>query len=451
MSLRALLLLWAALSSLIAALLAIALPRLLPGYSNWSTTAQLLTLVLMLLPLMLLLVYRLSRPLRQGLAALEAGILNFADGDFSTTLPPRGSPETRALAEQYNAMAIKLRQERFTLHQRELILDKVLQNSPMLVLLTDARGRIVLANRETEQFFGQTGLEGQNLSELLAPYDTHTQALFDATTDGLYPLHSDQQADTYYLVQGQFHLHGQPHRLILARQLTRELARQEAAAWKKVIRVISHELNNSLAPISSMSHSGRALLPEQSDPRLHRVFSAIEERCQSLNRFIQGYATFAKLPTPQPQLVSWHAFIEGLRAQYPFVLQGELPALSGWFDASQMERAMVNLLKNAHESGSDADAITLSIETLDSGVSLRVSDRGQGMSQATLNQALIPFYSTKRQGTGLGLALCREIAEAHGGQMQLQNRPDGGVSVSLWLPEGLASVAAGAAEKLKRG
>ncbi|MBY6185708.1 PAS domain-containing protein [Marinobacter hydrocarbonoclasticus] len=435
LSLTALLTLVSLLTALLAALIAVALSQLLPELGPLPAWGQLLVIAALLWPALMALMFQLTRPLRQGLASLEAGVLNFTDADFSTTLPVRGSPETRALAEHYNRMAVKLRQERYTLHQRELILDKVIQNSPVLVLLVDQNQRIILANRETEQFFGQSQLEGQSLETLLRPLEGDSQALFNARQDGLYTLPGpDNQSETYHLVQGQFQLHNQPHRLILARRFTRELARQEAAAWKKVIRVISHELNNSLAPISSMSHSGRAMLSEQSDPRLQRVFNTIEERCNSLNRFIQGYATFAKLPKPQPDVVPWLPFIDGLKAQYPFVLTGDLPRHPGWFDVSQLERVMVNLLKNAHESGSEPSAITLTLQEVGRGVRLEINDQGSGMSPATLNQALLPFYSTKHQGTGLGLALCREITEAHGGQIQLQNRPEGGLKVSLWLP-----------------
>ncbi|WP_028108476.1 sensor histidine kinase [Ferrimonas futtsuensis] len=435
MSLRVLLVLMSLLASLLAAAGAMAIQQVLPTFGPMPVWVQLLVLVsLLFVPLVTLLFY-LTRPLRQGLASLEAGVLNFSDSDFSASLPVRGSPEIKALSVHYNQMAVKLRQERYTLHQRELILDKVIQNSPVMVLLTDQERRVILANRDTERFFGQSQLEGLSLDSLLQNQPDAVSTLFTAQQDGLYQLKlTEGSSDTYHLVQGRFQLHNRPHRLILIRCLTRELARQEAAAWKKVIRVISHELNNSLAPISSMSHSGRSLLDAHSDRRLQRVFNTIEERCDSLNRFIQGYATFAKLPAPRPEAVSWTEFIQGLSAQYGFKLDGTLPGQPGWFDPSQLERVLVNLLKNAAESGSEPAEITLSVCTNDSGVQMVVRDRGSGMNAAVLDQALLPFYSTKHQGTGLGLALCREIVEAHGGQIQLQNRQGGGLKAAIWLP-----------------
>jgi signal transduction histidine kinase len=113
----------------------------------------------------------------------------------------------------------------------------------------------------------------------------------------------------------------------------------------------------------------------------------------------------------------------------------------GHFDVTQFEQVLINLLKNAHESGSDVADIGVAVETVPGGWQLRVVDRGTGMQEDVLANALLPFYSTKPEGTGLGLTLCREIVEAHGGRMSLANRADGGVTVTIFLPDQLRSVA----------
>ena len=148
------------------------------------------------------------------------------------------------------------------------------------------------------------------------------------------------------------------------------------------------------------------------------------------------FETFAKLPTPRVEAVAWKALVDRLRAQLAFELDGALPEAPARFDAAQLEQALVNLIRNAHESGSPPAEVKLKVTRLGhAGVAIEVGDRGAGMTETVLAQALLPFYSTKKGGTGLGLALVREIAEAHGGRVSLANRPGGGLSVTMTLPQ----------------
>jgi signal transduction histidine kinase len=234
--------------------------------------------------------------------------------------------------------------------------------------------------------------------------------------------------------RGSFRLNGRIHELVLLRQLTAELRRQEVQTWKKVIRVISHELNNSLAPIASLAHSSAELLRRGQTERLPEALSTIEDRARHLEGFIRDYARFAKLPSPRSEPLEWRRFAEQLRTQVEFAMDVQPADGIARFDAAQMEQALLNLLKNAHESGSPAGDVRLSIRRTPEGWRIEVLDRGSGMNEAVLANALLPFYSTKRHGTGLGLALAREIAEAHGGRIALLNRQDGGLCVSMVLP-----------------
>lgn len=381
----------------------------------------------------------LTRHIGRSLDSLEIGLLNFSDNDFSVSIPEHGEGQLKTLAQLFNHSAAKLRQERQYIYQRELLLDKVIQSSPNVMLLLNDHQKLIYANDAARHLFHIKGkMEGLSLDELLVNLPEEFALALKHEKSGLFAMGEDE-VDTWYLSRGEFLLNNQQHHLILLKQMTRELNRQEVAVWKKVIRIISHELNNSVAPIASMVNSGRLLTKEMDNPKLKLIFDTIENRTNHLSQFIFNYARFAKLPLPQRSHVNWAQFTSQLTQHYPFKLTHALPDEDGYFDRGQLEQVLLNLLKNAHESGSKPEDVSLSIrhQTLVDGVgfSIKIEDRGAGMSGEVLEQALLPFYSTKQSGTGLGLPLCREIIEAHDGSISMHNRSDGGLAVQLWLPQ----------------
>ena len=370
--------------------------------------------------------------------AVRDGVMSLRDHDFSMSITPMPEGELKELVLAYNSLGDLLRRERLDLYQRELLLDTVIQTTPLVMVLTDSAGRIVYSNIAARQlFYDGRKLEGLDFQALVADAATPLREALNATQDTLFTIDVGSEPQVYHLSQRGFLLNAQPHRLILLKQLTRELAAQEVAIWKKVIRVIAHELNNSLAPISSLVHSGRLLAREQDLPdplQLERVFTTIGERTAHLTSFIDGYARFAKLPRPRMAPVSWADFLAGLEGALRFRIERPLPERQASFDAGQLEQVMINLLKNAAESGSSTDNIAVTVREEREGFTVEVADRGSGLADNVLRDALLPFYSTKPTGTGLGLTLCREIVEAHGGRLSITNRPGGGALVSVWLP-----------------
>jgi len=411
--------------------------------AHYAVPAELtlLTLLVVGLPLSAWLIARLLRPLDVVVSGVADGIRSFRDHDFSVRLAYRSDDELGELVRLYNDVGGLLQEERHLLRQRELLLQTALDRSPAAIMLVGPTGRIVYGNREARQLLlGGAPLEGRSYGELRDGCPPAMQEVMASDTDGLFTVREGDRAETFHLSRRSFRLNYRRHELLLLRRMTGELGRQEAEIWKRVLRVVSHELNNSLAPISSLVHSARIIA---TDPRhAHRadeVFVTLRERLDHLQRFLDGYARFARLPRPRPEAVDWSRFLETVQ-DFPQVrLVGTLPAGPGWFDPAQIRQVLVNLFKNAVEAseglaGGETE-VGLRVESApEGGAWIQVTDHGPGMDEETMRQALLPFYSTKQGGSGLGLALCREILEAHGGKIALQSRPGEGTVVTCWLP-----------------
>jgi two-component system, NtrC family, nitrogen regulation sensor histidine kinase NtrY len=397
----------------------------------WIAVA--ITLAL-LLPLLVYHVRRAFAPMNSLFRALAGTVASYRDGDFGFGLSWRGKGELAELVAAHNHLGDALREQRLALVQRELLLDTMVQHTPVAMLLVDPHHRIVHGNLAARKLLGDGHkLEGQSFDALLERTPEALREALQRGGDGMFTVGDDDNEDIYHLSRRSFRLNGRKHELVLLRQLTAELRRQEVQTWKKVIRVISHELNNSLAPIASLAHSGAELLRRGQYERLPNALATIEERARHLEGFIRDYARFAKLPAPRLESVEWSRFLAQLRTQVEFAYEGPSDPGFARVDAAQLEQCLLNLLKNAHESGSAPHQVTLALRRLPGAWRIEVLDRGSGMNEAVLANALLPFYSTKRHGTGLGLALAREIAEAHGGRIALLNREGGGLCVSLTL------------------
>jgi two-component system, NtrC family, nitrogen regulation sensor histidine kinase NtrY len=319
-------------------------------------------------------------------------------------------------------------------------LSAALEHDPGAVLLVDDEGNIVYANMATRTRLSIDGpLIGKPAREI---FERLHPDLREALVSGLDAIVAEKpgyslagSGEALLVSSRPISIEQRPHFLYTMRPVTREIRRQELEHWKKLIRVLSHELNNSVAPIVSLMNTAQKLNDQGAkDARLAKIFATIGERTEHLLTFLESYRSIARLPMPTQRYVWWNDFVAGLRAQKEFRIEGALPSSPGLFDPIQFERVIINAINNAFEAGSPPADVEFSVEQSEAGTKIEIRDRGVGMSEATLKQATLPFFSTKPGGTGIGLALSREIVEAHGGQLTLANREGGGLTVAILLP-----------------
>jgi len=417
---------------------------------SWSIP---LALVISLIFVWLFLAVFLS-PIKSLILALEVGVNAFKDKDFSITIHDDKYKEFSLIIDAYNDLSKVLRDERMAIYQRELLLDTVIQSTPVALILTNNHGHIVYSNIAAKTLLNQNArLEGMKFTDIMKgmPADLYQASMLKQ--DGLFTEKLDDEMVVYNLNCQTFNLNSKPHHLYLYKNLTAEISRKENDIWKQVIRLISHELNNSLAPITSLTNSAQKIVKSKDNYHmLPDMLSTISRRSSHLHQFIAQYANFARLPKPQRKPVKMDSFLASIEHichieiatnQTEFATNkvtgdknSQIKCSNGQsveFDATQIEQVLINLIKNAKESGSPLNEVKLYVEKLANEMIFTLVDRGKGMTESQLQQALLPFFTTKVEGTGVGLALCNEIVIAHGGKLRIGNRENGGLSVTFSL------------------
>src|SRR5579883_2444078 len=234
-----------------------------------------------------------------------------------------------------------------------------------------------------------------------------------------------------------FRQRGVPHTLLVLSDVSAALREEERLAWRRLIRVLGHEISNSLAPIKSIAGTLRSRLPQSNGllPDFDRGLGVIESRAESLNRFVQAYRQLAQLPAPAMRRVPLRPLLErvvSLETRLEVEIESA-PAVDVFVDADQMEQLLINLVRNGVEAARsacedataaglphDAPAVTLRTKVEGDFLCVSIEDNGPGLTNPA--NLFVPFYTTKKTGSGVGLVLARQIAEAHGGTLELRNR-----------------------------
>jgi two-component system, NtrC family, nitrogen regulation sensor histidine kinase NtrY len=359
----------------------------------------------------------------------------------------RGGRQADALGElalEINQFADLLQRQRLEELEASALLSCVISSMDAPVLAFDPEHRLRLLNPAAERIFHLTAeralastADELRLAGLL---DQPDQGIMVLTSKG-YPVH-------WMVRRSSFRQRGIPHTLLVLSDVSIALREQERDAWQRLIRVIGHEINNSLTPIKSIAGSLRSWIhkAETTDDEdmfnLDRGLSIIENRAQSLNRFIQAYRQLAQLPPPALQPVWLPSLVERVAALETRV-EVQLkpgPDITLHVDPDQMEQLIINLLRNAAEAAvarfPDAVSkgeVTITWQDTAQAVIILIEDNGIGLTNPS--NLFVPFYTTKPGGSGIGLALARQICEAHGGFLQVSNRVDAqGCAAEIRLP-----------------
>lgn len=377
---------------------------------------------------------RVIRPI-QTLSNMMAAL---REGDFSIRArvePDANDPLSLAYFE-VNALEEILREQRLGAVEASAMLRRVLEKIPLVVFAFDEHEALRLVNRAGERLLGQPAerLIGKSAREL---------RLHDAlsgpaprTMEVSYPGGTGR----WELRRSIARQEGDRLQLLVLSDLSRALREEERAAWRRIVRVLGHEINNSLAPIKSITGSLQNLIkrdpkPEDWDEDVNRGLEVIFGRAESLSRFMATYSKLARLPRPRLAPVHVEEWIRNVAALETRLDVQVAPGkdLTIQADRDQLDQVLINLLKNAVEASEMAGRVEVSWWRRNDVLEVCVDDEGPGIGES--RNLFVPFYTTKPGGSGIGLVLSRQIAEGHGGSLTLENRPDGkGARARLALP-----------------
>ncbi len=361
------------------------------------------------------------------------------EGDFS--IRARGADRDDALGEvllEMNSLGALLQAQRLGALEATALLRTVMTEIDVAVFAFDKEERLLLVNKAGERLMAQPAerLMGRSAAQL-----NLAECLHGEDTVRTLQMNFPGGAGRWEMRRNSFRSRGEPHQLLVLSDLSRALREEEREAWQRLVRVLGHELNNSLAPIKSIAGSLESLLIRQPPPPdwhedMLRGLSVITSRAAALSRFMSAYARLARLPQPRLKPVDVSVLIRrvvGLETRLNVTLTPG-PELTIEADADQLEQLLINLLRNAVDAALEtAGGVTLGWKKTSSNLEIWIEDEGPGLANTT--NLFVPFFTTKPGGSGIGLALSRQIAEAHSGTLTLENRPTGhGCEARLRLP-----------------
>jgi two-component system, NtrC family, nitrogen regulation sensor histidine kinase NtrY len=380
------------------------------------------------------------RPL-QSLSNMVAAL---REGDYTMRASSASPEDALGLAlMETSLLGERLRSWRLGELEAAALLRTVMAEIDLGVFAFDEESRLRLVNRAGERLLGRPSprLLGQSAESLGLdrPLEGEAPRVEDLSFPGA-------PAGRWGIRRSTFRQDGRPHALLVLTDLSRTLREEELAAWRRLVRVLSHEINNSLAPIQSIAHTLKSLMTKDPAPvdladDVIRGLTVIAGRSEGLSRFMSSYARLAQLPPPKAAVIEVSAWVRRAAALETRlsvnVSEGNPVTILG--DVDQLDQLLINLVRNAVDAALETGGgVTIGWAASDGHVEVAVQDDGPGVGVTT--NLFVPFYTTKPHGSGIGLALSRQIAEAHGGTVTLANREEAtGCVATVRLPMGVAS------------
>ncbi|MBZ5858309.1 sensor histidine kinase [Flavihumibacter profundi] len=377
--------------------------------------------------------YQFFKQLVRPLMMLSQGAEAMKDRDFTVKLVPSGNYEVDQLIYIYNQMMDELRTERTRHEQQHLFLEKLIQTSPTGIIILDFDDNVQQVNPKALELLEMepSAILLKSIQELSHPVLDQVKLL----DSGKSITHTFNGAVTYKLQKSHFVDRGFPRHFIMIEELTAEILAAEKKAYGKVIRMMAHEVNNSIGPVNSILASALSVRKIWSLPEHHALAHALQvaiDRNHNLNLFMRNFADLVRLPAPNKTCIDMNAMIIAVvqlmerkavekSIRFNYCSNGESFHLVA--DSQQMEQALINIVKNAMEA-IEADGV-ISIELNRTTRILIISDNGKGISTEVSEQLFSPFFSTKRDGQGIGLTLVKEILMNHGFEFSLKQAETG--------------------------
>ena len=381
------------------------------------------------------------RKVVKPLDTIANGMDLLREQDFSSRLKSVGQLEADRIVDIFNRMMQQLKEERLRLREQNHFLDLLISVSPMGVVILTFDGKVSMANKAALQFLEvdtEEDIQDKGMEDLKTPLAEEMNRLSKDTTETI----RLSDSHIYRCSRLSFVDRGFAHPFFLIESLTSEVMKAEKKAYEKVIRMIAHEVNNSVAGITSTLDTVDDALQTMDDTDdLREVMKVCVERGYSLSQFITRFADVVKIPEPQLEEVrlndrisACERFLENICQDHQVDLRMDLCEENPWveMDTSLFEQVLINIVKNSVESIEEKGVITL--RTSASPVMLEVADTGRGISKEVEAKLFTPFFSTKPNGQGIGLIFIREVLMKHGCSFSLRTYEDGITRFRIMFP-----------------